>query len=415
MNNQTRLLSKIIKDRDLSLALEGNVNESWFADASDKKLFRFLHDHYANYQECPSLEVVKENFPTFELIPVEDSIFYLIDSLVAERRKQRIITTIGSALESLEKAQDHESALRAMELGMIKLEEEGLNKSNDLEVTKSAQKAIEAYEHRKNNPGLLGIPTGFPTMDEATSGLQPGQLVVIIAPPKTGKSTLALQIAINAHLEGKVPMFYSFEMNNSEQESRYYAMRARISHKRLMTGSLSPEEEARYYAKIKSIQDMRDKFWFVDSASGQTVSGIASKVQSRNPDIVFIDGTYLMIDEQTGESNTPQALTNITRSLKRLAQKINKPIVVSTQVLSWKMKKGQVTADSIGYSSSFHQDADVIFGLQRQEDENDDLRTLKIVASRNSGLAEVPLCWDWNTGEFRELSEEDLGGLPDDF
>ena len=414
MNNQTRLLSKIIKDRDLSLALEGNINESWFADPTDKKIFRFLHDHYSNYQECPSLDVVKSNFPTYELINVEDTIFYLIDVLVQERRKQRITETLGYALEALEKSQDHESALRAMELGMIKLEEEGLNKSTDLEITKAAEKAIAAYEHRKENPGLLGIPTGFPTMDIATSGLQPGQLVVIIAPPKTGKSTLALQIAITAHLEGKVPMFYSFEMSNAEQESRYYAMRSRISHKRLMTGSLSPEEEARYFAKVRSIQDMRDKFWFVDSASGQTVSGIASKIQSRNPDIVFIDGTYLMIDEQTGESNTPQALTNITRSLKRLAQKINKPVVVSTQVLSWKMKKGQVTADSIGYSSSFHQDADVIFGLQRQEETNDDLRTLKIVASRNSGLAEVPLCWDWNTGEFREIAEEDLGGLPYD-
>jgi replicative DNA helicase len=76
---------------------------------------------------------------------------------------------------------------------------------------------------------------------------------------------------------------------------------------------------------------MRDKFWFIDSSGGQTVSGVASKIQNKNPDIVFIDGTYLMIDEQTGESNTPQALTNITRSLKRLAQKINKPIVISTR------------------------------------------------------------------------------------
>jgi len=159
MNNQTRLLSKIIKDRDLSLALESNINESWFSDPTDKKIFRFLHDHYSNYQECPSLDVVKENFPSFELTAVEDSIFYLVDSLTNERRKQRIIATLGSALDAMEKAQDHESALRAMELGIIKLEEEGLNKSTDLEVTKAAQNAIDAYEHRKNNPGLLGIPT----------------------------------------------------------------------------------------------------------------------------------------------------------------------------------------------------------------------------------------------------------------
>jgi replicative DNA helicase len=245
-------------------------------------------------------------------------------------------------------------------------------------------------------------------MDEVTSGLQPGQLIVIIAPPKTGKSTLALQMAITAHMEGKVPMFYSFEMSNAEQKSRYYSMRARVSHRRLMTGSLSPEEEARYYGKVQSIQNMRDKFWFVDSSSGQTVSGIASKIQSKNPDIVFIDGTYLMIDEQTNESNTPQALTNITRSLKRLAQKINKPVVISTQVLTWKMKKGSVTADAIGYSSSFHQDADVIFGLQREDEAVDDTRLLKVVASRNSGLKDVSLNWSWETGQFREMNSDDV-------
>lgn len=408
MNNQSRLLSKVIQERNISFLLENNIHDSWFTDVSDNKLFRFLRDHFTKYQECPSLEVVKSNFPTYDLVPVNDSIHYLVDQIVDDRRKQRVVKTLTSAIESLEKNQDHEGAIRSMELGLVKLEEEGLNRSNDLEITTAAKLAVTEYEHRKNNPGLLGIATGFPTMDEVTSGLQPGQLIVIIAPPKTGKSTLALQMAINAHMEGKVPMFYSFEMSNEEQKSRYYAMRSRVSHRRLMTGSLSPEEEARYYAKVQSIQNMRDKFWFVDSSSGQTVSGIASKIQSKNPDIVFIDGTYLMIDEQTGEANTPGALTNITRSLKRLGQKIEKPIVCTTQVLTWKMKKGSVSADSIGYSSSFHQDADVIFGLQREDDAVDDTRLLKVVASRNSGLKDVSLNWSWETGQFREMNAEDV-------
>jgi replicative DNA helicase len=408
MNNQAKLISKIIEDRDASLVFEKNINESWFSDATDKKIFRFIQSHYANYQECPSLEVIVENFPTYEQINCSDSVYYLIDRLTSERRKQRIVSTIGSALESLEREQDHESALLAMQNGLIKLEEDGLNNSNDLEITSAAKTAIKDYEWRKNNPGLLGIPTGFNTIDQSTSGLQPGQLIVIIAPPKTGKSTLALQIAINAQLQGHTPMFYSFEMSNAEQVSRYYAMRARISHKRLMTGTLTSEEESIYYRIVNNIPNMRDKFWFIDSSGGQTVSGIASKIQNKNPDIVFIDGTYLMIDEQTGESNTPQALTNITRSLKRLAQKIEKPIVISTQVLSWKMKKGQVSADAIGYSSSFHQDADVIFGLQREDENVDDTRLLRVVASRNSGLSEVSLCWEWDTGQFRELGSEDL-------
>ena len=163
-----------------------------------------------------------------------------------------------------------------------------------------------------------------------------------------------------------------------------------------------------FYSEVNSIQTTDGKFWFADSSSGLTVSAVASKIQSKNPDIVFIDGTYLMIDEQTNESNTPQSITNITRSLKRLAMKINKPIVISTQALTWKMRGGNVTADSIGYSSSFHQDADVIFGLQRVDETVDDMRTLKVIASRNSGLTDATLMWDWNTGSFREMEEDDL-------
>ena len=115
-----------------------------------------------------------------------------------------------------------------------------------------------------------------------------------------------------------------------------------------------------------------------------------------------------MIDEQSGEANTPLALTNITRSLKRLAQRVDRPIVVSTQVLQWKMRKGKVTTDSIGYSSSFFQDADVLFGLEREDDTVDDTRILKVLAARNSGPTEASLLWDWNNGQFRELSGDDL-------
>jgi replicative DNA helicase len=408
MNNETKLISKIVENRNVNVILEKNINESWFSDATDKKVFNFLRNHFTKYQESPSLDVVTENFPTYQLIKVEDSIEYLLDCLVIARRKALIITTLGQAIDAIDKKQNHEDAKLLLERGLLKIEEEGLNQTNDLEITQAAKTAKEQYEFRKNNPGLLGIPTGFPTMDVATSGLQKGQLIVIVAPPKTGKSTLALQIAINAQLQGHTPMFYSFEMSNSEQVSRYYAMRSRVSHRRLMTGTLTPDEEKTYYRIVDSLPNYRDKFWFVDSSGGQTVSGVASKIQNKNPDIVFIDGTYLMIDEQTGEANTPQALTNITRSLKRLAQKVNKPIVISTQALSWKMKKGQVTADSIGYSSSFHQDADVIFGLQREDEAVDDTRLLRVIASRNGGLSDVSLVWDWNTGQFREITTEDL-------
>jgi len=410
MNNEKKLLSKALTERDLSTLFERNVNGAWFADDEDRRVWTFARDHFSKYGECPSLEVISDNYPTYKILNVPDTIDYLIDSVVGIRRKIATNKMLSEAIDDIEKRQDHESALVSIQRGLVQLEDDGLNGTTDLDLTQEPMRRWDEYVELKSLPnGLRGLPTGFPTIDAATSGLQDGQLVVIIAPPKTGKSTLALQIALNIHREQKkVPMFQSFEMTNQEQLNRYDAMRSLISHHRLITGTLTAEEEARYQRILKNLDKVEHKFWLVDSAAGQTVSSIASKIQTLQPDIVFIDGVYLMIDEQSGEANTPQALTNITRSLKRLAQKSKLPIVISTQVLTWKMKGGKVTADSIGYSSSFFQDADVILGLQREDEEIDDTRLLRVVASRNSGPAEATLDWQWAEGRFREIDGTDL-------
>jgi replicative DNA helicase len=410
MNNEKRLLSKAIADKNLTALFERNVTSAWFADDDDRRVWNFVRDHYSKYGESPSLEVIKDNYPTYALVPVEDSLDYLVDAVISARRKFATARMLSEAIDHVEKKQDHEGAIIALQRGMVQLEDDGLSATNDVDLTSDPMRRWDEYVELKNLPnGLRGLPTGFPTIDAATSGLQNGQLVVIIAPPKTGKSTLALQVALNIHREQKkVPMFQSFEMTNQEQLNRYDAMRSLISHHRLITGTLTAEEESRYQRILKNLDKVDHKFWLVDSASGQTVSSIASKIQTLQPDIVFIDGVYLMIDEQSGEANTPQALTNITRSLKRLAQKSNIPIVISTQVLTWKMKAGKVTADAIGYSSSFFQDADVILGLQREDEEIDDTRLLRVVASRNSGPAEATLDWQWAEGRFREIDGTDL-------
>jgi len=407
MNHESKLLSRVVVERKINYLFEKGVNESWFHSPEDKKLFKFLQHHFANYSETPSLDVIRTNFPTYTPDVVEDSLDYLLDKLVDERRKAIVVSTISDAIEQLDSKKDHDEALNAMTRGFARIEQEGLSRTNDIEITKAAAFAKEEYERRKNNPGLLGYSTGFPTMDEATAGMQNGQLIFIVAPPKTGKSTVALQMAATNHLNGLRPMFLSFEMNNEEQKLRYYAIRSRVSHHRLRTGTLTDEEEGLFYHKIDVIQNMEDEMFFVDSANGVTVSSVASKIQNFKPDIVYVDGTYLMIDEEGAEAYNQQ-MTNITRALKRLAQKANVPVVATTQVLNWKMRKGQVTADAIGYSSSFHQDADVIFGLQREDESVDDTRTLKVIANRNGGFKEVSLMWNWETGLFRELDETDL-------
>lgn len=408
MTNESRLLSAAINHRDLTPLFDRGARDSWFVSEDDKRVWVFLRTHFSKYGECPSLEVIQENFPTFVVQDVKDSIDYLLDDLIARRRKVATSSMLREAIEKIEKEQDHEAALLALQSGILRIEQSGLSQTSDVNLIKTTNERWEEYVALKSNPGLLGYPTGFPTIDSVTNGLQNGQLLVLAAPPKTGKSTLLMQIAHNVHKSGAVPLFQSFEMSNSEQYKRYDAMRAHISHQRLITGSLTDEEEARFRLSLDDMSQERHNFWLVDAVNGATVSAIASKVQTLQPDIIFIDGVYLMIDEQSGESNTPIAITNITRSLKRMAQRFDKPVFISTQSLTWKMRKGKVTSDSIGYSSSFFQDADVLFGLEREDENIEDTRIFKVMNARNSGPVETSMLFDFNTGQFRELSGDDL-------
>jgi len=408
MSTETKLIGAAIRVRDLSPLFERGVSDAWFSNEDDKRVWTYMRTHFAKYGECPSEEVVLSNFPTYRVAELTDSIDFLLDDLVDKRRKLSISNTLRQAVEAIQTEKDHEAALLLMQGGLVKLEEEGLNKTSDINLITTTESRWEDYLFRKNNPGLLGVATGFPTIDAVTNGLQNGQLIVVVATPKTGKSTLALQIANNVHKQNLSPMFQSFEMTNREQQNRYDSMRALVSHNRLISGTLNKEEEKRFQDALLAMADDPTNFWLVDAAHGITVSSIQSKIQTLNPDVVFIDGVYLMMDEQTGESNTPQALTGITRSLKRLAQRTNKPIVITTQALNWKTKKGKVSTDSIGYSSSFLQDADVVFGLEREDENVDDTRTLKVMAARNSGNVEASLMWDWASGLFREMTSDDV-------
>jgi replicative DNA helicase len=400
-DNEVRLLSRAIRTRDIAPMLEAGVQDDWFFVDENKAVWRFIRQHWTKYQEVPTGVTVLDNFPTYRLLAVDDNLDYLLDQLIEYRKRQSTISVVQDASEAIASG-DHNAAITVLNQGVAKLLDEGSRETTDIDLTDNATKRFEEYLNVKTRPnGLLGIATGFKTIDQATAGLQPGQLITIIAPPKTGKSVLALQVAVNVHNDGFVPLFQSFEMNNIEQQHRHDAMRAHIAHSRLIRGGLNKDEEARYMKVLEEMETMH-KFYLTDAVSAMTVTGLSAKIDKLRPDIVFVDGVYLMVDEITGEQNSPQALTNITRGLKQLAMAKKIPIVISTQVLLWKMKKKQVSADAIGYSSSFYQDSDVILGLQKQDEEDDTSRELRIVASRNCGPASSDLLWDWEEGKFEE-------------
>ena len=405
-DNEIRLLSRAVRERDITAMLEAGVQNDWFVNPECRAVWKWLVEHWNQYGEVATATSVKDEFPNFALLKVEDTLEYLLDRFIGYRRYVKVEDTIQAAAEVLSQTNDHEAALSIIQKKIGEIHEEGIPGTTDLHLERDPLKRFADYEAMENSHGMLGLPTGFVKIDEATAGLQGGQLITVIAPPKTGKSQILLQTAINIHEDGHSVLFQSFEMSNSEQQTRHDSMRAKIPHNDLRRRILSSADKKAYKKMLAHMGTLQNPFTLTDAMHGITVSALAAKVNQVRPEVVFIDGVYLMQDEQTGESNTPQALTNITRSLKRMAQRMDIPVIISTQTLLWKMKGGKVSADSIGYSSSFFQDSDVILGLQ-EVPEDDEVRELRIVASRNCGPDSTVLIWRWNTGCFHDEEAAD--------
>jgi replicative DNA helicase len=400
VDNEFRLVSKVIKDRNIIPVLERGIRDDWIVDDDLRRVWKFVREHYTNYREVPTAITVVDNFPNFKPVNVEDSIDYLIDQMVAYRRRTITRTGVSTVLEKIEH-NDHEAALSEMSKTVTLVNDQGVVGTTHLDITKDPDKFWTEYENVQNSK-LLGVPSGFAKIDEATAGFQGGQLITVIAPPKTGKSQICLQMAENVHASGMVPMFQSFEMNNHEQSQRLLSLSSNISNARLRRGKLNNDEEDRLLKRLDELKE-EHPFHLVDAVGGLTIDSLLAKAEQLKPDILFVDGVYLMMDQVTGEANTPQALTNITRGLKRVAQRLNIPIVISTQTLLWKMRGGKVSADSIGYSSSFFQDSDVILGLEPIE-ADEESRLLKVVQARNCPPSETAITWNWDTGCFHDVA-----------
>ena len=122
------------------------------------------------------------------------------------------------------------------------------------EMARAALKDIEkAYEQKKR---ITGIPSGFRDLDEVTAGFQKSNMIVVAARPAMGKTSLCLNIAVNAATRQKMPVaIFSLEMSRQELAMRMICSEARVNFQRLRTGQIGQEEINRLVAAVAKLSD----------------------------------------------------------------------------------------------------------------------------------------------------------------
>lgn len=401
------LIAAVVADNKIEPAIDAKITVDFFADPEYARCWEFILEHWQKYECTPSPKVLAANFPDQwkRFREPEEPLAYYLDEIREARRKEIAQDGIVRAVDALNDG-DVEDAIAMLGQAVMDANIEVSTLQNvDLETT-IPERVEKVYDEWRKNPGLRGLSTGFNVINRATRGIQPEQYVVIIGAQKAGKSTVLMYMGICMNEAGARVLLVGFEMSAEEQAARHDALRAEINHARLLDGKMTKKDRLALLEAHVSEERAAGFILCTDTTATTTVSGIRAQMHQVKPDVVIIDGAYLMQDERGEPAGSAQAMTNISRDLKRLAQSTKIPVIISTQALESKMQKRTgISAFSAGYSSAWGQDCDVMLGIQKKDEPNES--ELRVLLSRSGPLATAHLRINWEEGLVEEFEPED--------
>ncbi|MGN6388279.1 MAG: replicative DNA helicase [Burkholderiaceae bacterium] len=244
---------------------------------------------------------------------------------------------------------------------------------------------IDELFNRDNQSEITGVPTGFVDLDRMTSGLQPGDLIIVAGRPSMGKTAFSVNIGENVAIESGLPVaVFSMEMGGTQLAMRMLGSVGRLDQHRLRTGRLTDEDWPRL---THAIQKMNDAQLYIDETPALNSMELRARArrlsrQCGKLGLIIIDYLQLMSANSAGENRATE-ISEISRNLKGLAKELQCPVIALSQLnrsLEQRPNKRPVMSD-LRESGAIEQDADVILFIYRDEVYNPD--------SPDKGSAEI--------------------------
>lgn len=419
MDVERAFLGRVVTDGLIHQAVKARITVEFFKDPQWRRVYEFLLDHWRKYSQSADLVVVAANFPTYTWDPGHYSFNFLVDSLRDRRARTIMLDGLNQAAALVASADlaDTEKMLDILRNTVMQATVE-TTPSMDLRHEQAGGHILDLLEERSQSSGYLrGVSTGFPGIDYVTGGYQPEQLVTLIGLPKSFKSATLLYSALHCQLRAESVLFVGFEMSNEEQLERASSLLSGVALTKILTGSLG-DPELRLIRQGWARRELMPTMVFsCDIENATTVSGLQAKVMEYQPSILFVDSAYLMRSELPKiAQESAAAATDIARSLKKLAQSMSIPIVVTTQATSTRSRGGKLNADSAMYTQAWRQSSDVLLGVQRLDpdapDDGEVAILLKVLATRSGPRADTELVWDWNRGRCLDVTQSVGSSVP---
>ena len=235
---------------------------------------------------------------------------------------------------------------------------------------------IQELHDRDNPSDITGVPTGYHDLDSKTSGLQPGDLLIVAGRPSMGKTSFALNMAEHVAIEVGLPVaVFSMEMGGAQLAMRMLSSVGRLDAHRVRTGRLNDDEWSRL---TFALGKMHEAPLYIDETSALNPIDLRARArrlhrQCGKLGLIVIDYLQLMSSAGQGENRATE-ISEISRSLKSLAKELNVPVMALSQLnrsLEQRPNKRPVMSD-LRESGAIEQDADVIMFIYRDEVYNPD-------------------------------------------
>lgn len=276
-------------------------------------------------------------------------------------------------------------------------------------ILKHSFEAIEALHDR--GASMTGVASGYPRLDELTSGFQKGELIIVAARPSVGKTALVLNVAEHAALEDGVPVgIFSLEMSKEQLVQRMLCSDSRVDSSRVRRGFLNASD----WPKLTTAAGrLAEAPIFVDDSSSLTWLELKAKARRlrAESDIGLVIVDYLQLLRGTGKmENRQQEVSEISRALKALSKELEVPVIAVSQLSRAPSIRGneRPVLSDLRESGALEQDADVVLFLFRDPQRDRTDRTVELIVGkqRNGPTGTVYLTF---LREFTKFESQERG------
>ena len=274
---------------------------------------------------------------------------------------------------------------------------------------------IETLYARDNPSDVTGTATGFTDLDRMTSGLQPGELVIVAGRPSMGKTAFSINIAENVALDSKLPVaIFSMEMGATQLALRMLGSVGKLNQHDLRTGRLQDDDWGRLTHALGKLHDAPIHIDESAALSAMDVRARARRLHRQSGGLGLIVVDYLqLMSSNAGRASENRAteISEISRSLKALAKELHLPVIALSQLnrgLEQRPNKRPVMSD-LRESGAIEQDADLILFIYRDEVYNSDSpdkgkAEIIIGKQRNGPIGKVELAFRGEYTRFDNLA-----------